>query len=149
MLCRVGRGQGERRELFHPALGTWPRQVTGLPGLSLKTRMSHLWREKSSAAGECWQAPTLLCHRWKSYFHTWRTVRKETRLKRPVPTSTCPPSHALFQDIVGPQLHTVWEVTAPGYHPHPYRSYVTDAAAKADVYQPLISHDSESSQAPK
>ena len=51
MLCRVGRGQRERRELFHPALGTRPRQATGLPGLSLKTRMSHLWREKSLAAG--------------------------------------------------------------------------------------------------
>lgn len=41
-----------RSELAHPVLGMRPLEVTDVPGLLLKTRLSHIWPERSSAAGK-------------------------------------------------------------------------------------------------
>lgn len=41
-----------RSELLHPVLGMQPLEVTDVPGLLLKTRLSHFWPERSTAAGK-------------------------------------------------------------------------------------------------
>lgn len=49
-----------RSELLHPIFGMSPLEVTHIPGLLLKSRMSHFWPERNSAAGKKWQIFMLL-----------------------------------------------------------------------------------------
>lgn len=133
-----------RSELLHPVLGMKPLEVTDIPGLLLKTWLSHFWPEKLCSRENFGKLSCSFAADGSHISIDRGRIEWWTSLKKRNSKPGCPPSNSLYSNTKLAPCPTLRRKSPRlGHGPYPYRLYITDAEKRSSMHQQFINYHNE------